>query len=163
MLTLIIHEAGHMIAALLCGAPVHGIRTRVGGLSLLCRADALSYPRAAIVYAGGAAANLLTAAVFYRSGTFAAFSVGAAVFNLLPLPGSDGVNIISALLSCSRSAHDDPGHAERIVRAISDAAVFAFWGLAVYISITGRGGMTLLLFAVGLIVYRLGADDGAFH
>lgn len=137
---------------MLCGAPVLGIRARAGGLSLLCRTEAVSYPCAALIYAGGAAANFLTAAFFARVQPLASFSVGAAVFNLLPLPGSDGEGMLYSLLSfCLASS----GIAERVVRVVSDSCVLAVWILAVYLSLTGRGGAILLIFAVGMIIFRL--------
>lgn len=154
---LLIHECGHAAASRICGAPVYGVGTRAGGLSLLCRADRLSYADAAFIYVSGAAANFLCAALFFRFRTFAAFSTGAAVFNLLPLPGSDGENFCSAVIAC---ATDDPIRASLIVGRISDACVFLFWAAAVYLSLTGRCGMTVLFFAVMLVVYRLGTKNG---
>lgn len=154
--TLLIHEVGHAVAALLCGVPVLGIRARAGGLSLLCRADAVSYPRAALIYAGGAAANLMTAVIFSREQPLSVFSVGAAVFNLLPLPGSDGEGILSSLLSfCTAS----PDIADRVVRSVSDVCVIAIWVAAVYLSLTGRGGALLLMFAIVMMICRLGERE----
>ena len=153
MLTLAIHEAGHIAAMAICGVPVLGIGARTGGLRLYSRADSLPYGKASFVYAGGAIANLLTAALFFRVTVFAAFSVGAAVFNLLPLPGSDGEMILSALLSRQL---DSPDLAFRIVRSVSDFFVFAFWCTAVYLGLVGRGSMTMLVFAIGMVIFRLG-------
>lgn len=148
-----IHEAGHIAAALLCGAPPLGIRARPGGLSLVCRTERLSYPRAALVYAGGAAANLLAAAAA-RQGTFCLFCVGAAVFNLLPLPGSDGVGILYSLLCC----FSGPAAAERAARAAADLGMLAFWCAAVYLSLTGQGGGAALVAAVLMLVCRFGGS-----
>ncbi len=157
-MTLLIHEAGHIAAALICGAPLLGIRARPGGLSLVCRTERLSYPRAAFVYAGGAAANLLAAAAARVGGgalsPLCAFSVGAAVFNLLPLPGSDGVGILYSLICCFAG----PGAAERISRAAADLGMLAFWVAAVYLSLTGQGGGAALAAAVLMLVCRFGGD-----
>ncbi len=154
-LTLGIHGAGHAAAAILCGAKVGGIRARAGGLSLLCRTDGLSYPRAAIVFAAGPAANLLTAALFAHIYPLSAFSLGAAVFNLFPLPGADGERIIESLLPLALPA----GTAYRVTRAVTNAFVALFWLLAVYLALTGRGGGIMLLFAVGMLLSRLGETE----
>ncbi len=154
-LTLLIHEAGHALSARACGAPVFGMRVRPGGLSMLCRTSALPYSRAAFVYAGGALANLLTAAVFFRVRPLASYSVGAAVFNLLPLPGSDGAGIVSALVAL---AVDDGARADKIVGAVSDACLILFWLLAVYLAVTGQGGGAALVFAVLLLMERFSGN-----
>ncbi len=95
-------------------------------------------------------ANLLTAALFTGT-TIASFSIGAAVFNLMPLPGADGEMLLASLLPLAVS----PVTADRITRTISDVFIILFWCVAVYLCLTGLGGGLLLIFAVGMLISRL--------
>lgn len=145
---ILIHELGHIAAAFSVGVRVRGMRARAGGFYI--DADAAgSYPRAALVYLGGAAANLVSALIF--RGELGAYCLGAAIFNLLPLPTSDGERALESIVSWLT---DDPYLSWRIARAASDAATALLWTSSMYMCLTGRGGAMPLVFATALIVAR---------
>lgn len=146
------HELGHIAAALLAGVRVRGLRLRRGGggLSLRADVDGASYMRALAVYAGGCIANIIAAAIFHAHTRFAAYCVGAALFNLLPLDGSDGSMMMYAMLCL---VTDDANKAWRTCRAVCGVTLAVVWVTAVYMALTGRGA-ELLVIAVLLIVAR---------
>ena len=152
-ITLAIHELGHVAAACAVGVRIGGIRARSGGLKIESCADASSYPRAFIIYIGGAAANIAAALILRNVYPLSAYCVGAAAFNLLPLPASDGTMIIYTLAAWLT---DSPDAAYRISRIATDLTLAAFWVAAVYMSMTGKADILPLIFAVGMLVVRLG-------
>ncbi len=151
-MAVVCHEIGHITAAMLAGVRMRGFRLRRGGggLSLRADADGASYMRALAVYAGGCIANIIAAAIFHAHTQFAAYCVGAALFNLLPLDGSDGSMMMYALLCIFT---DDANKAWRTCRAVCGVTLTAVWVAAVYMALTGRGA-ELLVIAVLLIVAR---------
>ena len=153
VLTLAVHELGHITAARSVGVGVGGIHMRSGGLSIEAYADSVSYMRAFIIYIGGAAANIAAALIFRDAIPLSAYCVGAAVFNLLPLPASDGTMIIYTLAAWLT---DSPNTSYRISRGVTDLTLVVFWLAAVYMSMTGRGDILPLIFAGGMLVVRLG-------
>ena len=154
IIAIAVHELGHIAAACAVGVRMGGMRVRRdGGFALYADADKASYIRAFAVYAGGAAANIAAAILFCTHAQFAAYNLGAAAFNLLPLPASDGTMIIYTLTAWLT---DSPDLAYRVSHTVTDLSLAVFWIAAVYISMTGRGGAMPLIFAVGLLVNRLG-------
>ncbi len=151
-MAVVCHELGHITAAFLAGVRVRGLRLRRGGggLSLHADADSASYMRALAVYAGGCIANIIAAAIFHAHTQFAVYCVGAALFNLLPLDGSDGSMMMYSMLCL---VTDDANKAWRISRAVCGVTLAVVWVTAVYMALTGRGA-ELLVIAVLLIVAR---------
>lgn len=147
----LIHEAGHVFAAALFGARVSGFGAVGSGLRLrIYGAETLSYGRVAAVYAGGAAFNLISLLLPGMGERFRLYSVGVAVFNLIPLRGSDGDLIIYTLLS----ALSDPFRGERIRRAISSFTLLVFWCAAVLVNLTGGGNLPMLLAVTAVIIAK---------
>ncbi len=147
----LIHEAGHLTAAALAGARVGwpgavggGLRMRVTGT------EAMPYLRVIAVYAAGAAFNLASLLIPGMGERFRIYSIGAAVFNLLPLRGSDGEGILRGLLS----ALFDPLRAERACRAVASVTLCAFWCWAVIYNLRGRGDPAMLLAVIAVIIAK---------
>jgi Zn-dependent protease len=93
-----VHEAGHVIAARLCGLPSRITLTWMGPAAVIGHADIdLTRWQVRMTAIAGPAANLLFAFVVcvpLGLGIAAALSLVYAVFNLLPIPKSDGTKIL---------------------------------------------------------------------
>jgi len=111
---LILHECGHLAVALLCGVKVRTVGICITGLYTKRE----SGPRLAnlLISFSGPLVNLLLAAAL-QSGlpAFARVNLIIGIFNLLPLPHSDGSRIIALLRQRS------PRRTVRYVEAASPA------------------------------------------
>lgn len=90
-----VHEYGHLTAALLQGVPVKrlGWRTFHGSYVLRERAPRLGVE--ILISIAGPAANIVAAALMYPVVWFWSFNLVLALSNLLPiLPGSDGARVL---------------------------------------------------------------------
>ncbi|MCD7783318.1 MAG: hypothetical protein LUI15_05480 [Firmicutes bacterium] len=145
----LIHEAGHIVAASLFGVKPEKPRAVFGGLSMRL-AGSTSYPRGIIILAGGAIFNALFA-LFPAGALFRACSLGAAVYNLLPLPYTDGEGILYSLLAWRLDA---PDTAYRITRAVSGVSLAIFFVFAIYVNAVGIGGGTALLLSLIFLLMR---------
>ena len=107
LFAVLIHGAGHYLAARLCGLRPRRVRLTATGLRLVSEGGYPSYLAEALVALGGPLANLLSALLALLTGvgagTFCALSVYLALLNLLPLDGFDGASALRCLL-CARHA-----------------------------------------------------------
>jgi Zn-dependent protease len=122
------HEAGHLIALALLGAPAREIR--LGALGAVMEADVsrLGFGAEAVAAAAGPAAGILLALAAARScpelaGTSAALSA----LNLLPCGSLDGGRILRAGLSAFLGADAT----EKAVTAVTCVCAACFAGLAI--------------------------------
>lgn len=145
----LIHEAGHIVVSSLLGVKPAKPRAVFGGLSMRL-AGGTSYPRGIIILAGGAIFNALFALI--PAGTlFRACNLGAAAYNLLPLPYTDGEGILYSLLAWLLDA---PDTAYRITRAVSDVFLAIFFLFALYVNAVGIGGGAALLLSLIFLLLR---------
>ena len=93
---MILHECGHVVAALACGIRVKRVGLCSKGLYTV-REPGPTWINVA-VSAAGPVVNLLLAVVLWRSmPSFAQVNVIACLYNLLPIPNSDGTRILGLL------------------------------------------------------------------
>ncbi len=158
----VVHEAGHISAALVFGVELRRIRILPAGFLIDYEAGSVPYSKSAIILLAGAAANLLAAAVTALfCGTkayFFAVNIGLAFFNLLPMYGLDGGGVLFYILALSISGADADARAARITRVICGVVLFLFWLAAVYINVKSGGSLPMLFAAVYLIT-RYAAED----
>jgi Zn-dependent protease len=91
---MILHEGGHISAAWFCGVKVKRIGISRTGFYTV-REQGPRWANVCISFAGPAVNLLIAIAVHKQMPTFAFVNLIACVFNLLPLPNSDGRRILS--------------------------------------------------------------------
>lgn len=114
-----IHEAGHLIVSLLCGAKIRGISITPGGAVI--ETDMLTpWKRLLASISGPAAGCCLLPFVKYIP-LCATFAFVHSIFNLLPIGDLDGAEILRTVLRmvCSREQASQISHVTDIaVRAV---------------------------------------------
>ena len=102
LVSLLLHEAGHMFAAKSLGVPVREFGLRLGG-TYVKRARAVRHREEILIAASGPMMNFLLVVPFFFIPRFgpqlAACNLAVGLVNLLPLPSSDGLRIVRNLLS----------------------------------------------------------------
>lgn len=168
-LAALIHELGHLAAAVACGVRITGMRLDLFGARLELP-GLLSYRQELLVALGGPAANLLTAAVLFRAwtacgcpvcgaspslsgwalvlGVLLPASLGLCAVNLLPVASLDGGRILSCLLSLTLGADA----ARRVLRLLSLFLLTLLWLLSVYALLRAGQFLSLFVFSFSLLV-----------
>lgn len=168
-LAALIHELGHLAAAVACGVRITGMRLDLFGARLELP-GLLSYRQELLVALGGPAANLLTAAVLFRAwtacgcpvcgaspslsgwalvlGVLLPASLGLCAVNLLPIATLDGGRILSCLLSLTLGADV----ARRVLRLLSLFLLTLLWLLSVYALLRAGQFLSLFVFSFSLLV-----------
>lgn len=149
--SVLIHEAGHIIAASAFGVGLERGYRFFGIRIMLDGTQRIGYVKEAIIYAAGAAFNLLSLLIPGMSEGFYVCSVGAALFNLIPFPGSDGSAIIAALMASVAS----PIVADKVKNALEQTFLTLIWLFAVYANIDGRGNFALLIAVTVMLVSKM--------
>ena len=166
-LAALIHELGHLAAAVACGVRITGMRLDLFGARLELP-GLLSYRQELLV--GGPAANLLTATVLFRAwtacgcpvcgaspslsgwalvlGVLLPASLGLCAVNLLPVATLDGGRILSCLLSLTLGADA----ARRVLRLLSLFLLSLLWLLSVYALLRAGQFLSLFVFSFSLLV-----------
>lgn len=98
----VLHEAGHLAAMSILGAPVRLVELRASGMGIV-RGGKLGYGQELVILAAGAATNLVAALILLLEGSsgsqhFSAANAAVAIFQLLPLGGLDGGSILELLM-----------------------------------------------------------------
>lgn len=168
-LAALIHELGHLAAAVACGVRITGMRLDLFGARLELP-GLLSYRQELLVALGGPAANLLTATVLFRAwtacgcpvcgaspslsgwalvlGVLLPASLGLCAVNLLPVASLDGGRILSCLLSLTLGADA----ARRVLRLLSLFLLSLLWLLSVYALLRAGQFLSLFVFSFSLLV-----------
>jgi len=155
MLGIIIHESGHIIAAIAVKAPAKGISTQHFGISLYYDFSGLSYAKELFVHISGAAANFISAALafylFDRSvciDFFVLSSLSFGIFNLIPFRKSDGGRALSAALSIVFNVETQ----EKLTYIFHFISVLFFWSVSVYLQFIYTVNISLLILSVYLLL-----------
>ncbi len=168
-LAALIHELGHLAAAVACDVRIAGMRLDLFGARLELP-GVLSYRQELLVALGGPAANLLTAAVLFRAwitcgcpvcgaspslsgwalvlGVLLPASLGLCAVNLLPVATLDGGRILSCLLSLTLGADT----ARRVLRLLSLSLLTLLWLLSVYALLRAGQFLSLFVFSFSLLI-----------
>lgn len=148
LLACLVHELGHMAAALAFGGHMARLQLSVVGaeLSFSYRAP-LSYGQDSVVALAGPAANLLLGGIFFSLHRHlpAAMSLGLGAFNLLPILPLDGGRVAYGLLADRL----DPDWADRLLTASAGCLVGILIGAGA-VTAVHYANVTLLLTALWL-------------
>lgn len=174
-LAAVLHEMGHMVAALLCGVQLSGLQLDLYG-ARLGLPGLLSYGQEILIAAGGPAANLLTVGMLFpawRSVGYPLYgagelwpgaagflsvlipaSLGLCAINILPVATLDGGRILYCLLAQlygDRAVH----LAQRICTGV---LLGGMWLLSVYALLRAGQQLSLFVFSFTLLVRCLDED-----
>ena len=149
LLACVVHELGHMAAALAFGGRAERLSLTVVGAELFFFYRApLSYGQECLVALAGPAANLLLGGSFFALGRYlpAVLSLGVGAFNLLPILPLDGGRVLYGLLADRL----DPDWADRFLTASAGCLVGLLTGAGA-IAAARYANVTLLLTALWLL------------
>jgi membrane-associated protease RseP (regulator of RpoE activity) len=157
----VIHESGHLLAAIILGIPMRSLDIGIFGASLKVRGSLISYPKEFMLCAAGPGANFLSAlaVIFFSEHRgcysecgewFISVSVMLGLLNLIPAEGFDGGRMLSVLLTCFFG----PRIAAKILSLSTFASIVALWMLSVYLLLRYGTSLSLFTFTVSLF-YRL--------
>ncbi|MBQ9747934.1 MAG: M50 family metallopeptidase [Clostridia bacterium] len=148
--SVILHEAGHLIASLLFGRAPQSIRLMPAGISITLPPPR-SYKEELTVAAAGPAVSLLWYAVTrylpsVASEETAGITLILAVLNLLPITGFDGGRICHALISFTASE----ALADRLLATTTALSLSVLWTLSLYVLFYSGVNVALLFFCACL-------------
>ena len=150
----LLHEIGHIIAALICRVRIENVTLFPCGADMRLGSSMRSYLADAFIAGAGATMNIILALGIHFTEAFVSsadavrllnYSVGCnislAVINLMPVRHLDGGNLISALLLCRH----DPAVTEKTLGFLSLISLFVMWVAAVYILFVKDGSPSLFM------------------
>ena len=148
-----LHEAGHMLAAALCGAARPSFRLVWGGF-VLSYPGIRGTPRRLIVSLSGCAVSVALWALLPRGSIIGLYSLGLAAVNLLPVTGLDGGEAFFAVCDAVLS----PAAAYRTARAVSVVAALALFAFNCAVQLKYGMNFTLLALTLYLTVSIIGSE-----
>lgn len=157
----IIHECGHLMAAVLLGIPLRSLDVGLFGASLRVRGSLISYPKEFLLCAAGPAMNFLSALAvvifsehrgyYSECGEwFMSVSVMLGLLNLIPAEGFDGGRMLSVILTSMLG----PRISARILSVTSFLSIVILWMFSVYLLLRYGTSLSLFVFTLSLF-YRL--------
>lgn len=148
LLSALLHELGHYIAACALGVGVKRITVYPFGADMALTSGLRSYGTDLVIAGAGATVNLLLAALGYGmgNGELIMSNLLLAGVNLLPVAGLDGGAILMALAGLAGR------RGELLVKITSFISLFFLWLAAVYILLIIGGDPSLFVLACGLFV-----------
>lgn len=157
----VLHESGHMLAAMLLGIPLRSLEIGIFGASLKVRGSLISYPKEFLLCAAGPGANFLSSfaviafsehrGYYSECGEwFVSVSVMLGLLNLMPAEGFDGGRMLSVVLTSLFG----PRSSASILSLSTFLSIVALWMLSVYLLLRYGTSLSLFIFTVSLF-YRL--------
>lgn len=151
--SVILHELGHTMAAVLLGKRVIGVRIVPTGLNITLSAPS-SYAEEICIAAAGPLMNLLYAMSapllpYGLGGVVVSVSLLLMLLNLLPLVSLDGGRMLGAALSVLFGVNT----AERVLSLLTLAILWMLWTLSLYVFFYSGVNFMLLLFCAYLFSY----------
>lgn len=149
LLACLLHELGHVLAAMACGGSVRQLSLTIVGAELTISYDVpLSYGKDTFIALAGPAVNLVTGGLLLALGQQlpGALSLGIGAFNLLPIQPLDGGRVLYALLA----EHLDPDWADRLMTAAAGCLVGGLVGIGAIVA-AHYANVTLLVTALWLL------------
>ena len=164
LLSVGLHEAGHMTMALLCHVPLGGFHASSFEARIHLTGESVSYRKEACICLAGPLVNILTALLLYPAGGrilqddpisfFCTVSIALAVLNLFPISDFDGGRI----LYCMISQLLGPNTASSVCRFCSFFSLFFLWSISVYVLLRTGGNFSLFFFSVSLFLKIIETD-----
>ncbi len=153
VLSVTIHELGHIFVARLRSIGVSEFKLGIFGAAIFPREQLFSYKDEIFLCLGGPAANLLSVAVcllfkISPSSLFIMSSLALGALNMLPIKGFDGGRILSAFLNM----HLSPKAAETVCRLISFIFLFSLWCISVYFLLRRAATLSLFVFSASVFI-----------
>ena len=153
LLSVTIHELGHIITAKICRIPMSQFKLGIFGASLTPSELLYSYPKEILLCLGGPVFNFASILIFYpiygtsmTNSLFLLSSAALGILNMLPIVGFDGGRILSALLNIFLS----PYIALKILKLISFTFIFTLWCFSVYLLLRTSSSLTMFVFSISL-------------
>jgi Zn-dependent protease len=104
LFTILLHEYGHLTAALAQGVPVKQLGWKSFHGAYIKRETSPTQWREMVIWCAGPAANLMAAAWFYPTPWWWSFNLVLGLSNLIPLmSGSDGDRMLRCYLKVKRT------------------------------------------------------------
>lgn len=157
MLAALIHECGHVVAALICGASFRFGGAGLAGVSIEYNCLNLTFLKEIIIAVSGALANVIAAVIldilnkkcFGNSSLafFAACNFILGFINIIPVKAFDG----GAILKCALLIVFNENIAEKIYIIITSAFSVILWVFAIYIQLILGGNLSLLLISIYIL------------
>ena len=147
VVALLLHEAGHLTAAVCLGIPLRRLHLEPGGAAMTFDFSHAGYLAEAIVHASGPLFGIAAALLFCRMSPYlSGLSLTLSLVNLLPIRGLDGGGLLTSLLSLRFL----PDTVWRITEAASGAALLVLWAAILWIELRVGPDLALLAFVLAL-------------
>ncbi len=157
----VLHESGHMIAAVLLRVPLRSLDIGTFGASLKVRGSLISYPKEFLLCAAGPAMNFLSAIIaiifsehrgyYSECGEwFIAVSIMLGFLNLIPAEGFDGGRMLAVVTSSVFGPHVSA----KVIAFTTFSSIVLLWMVSIYLLIRYGTSLSLFVFTVSLF-YRL--------
>ena len=157
----LVHELGHLLAAMLMRIPLRSLDIGIFGASLKVRGSLISYSKEFFLCAAGPAMNFLfsSAVIAYSEHRgyysecgewFASVSLMLGVLNLIPAEGFDGGRMLSVVLTSLFG----PRAAAKIISVTGFLSILLLWMFSVYLLLRFGTSLSLFIFTASLF-YRL--------
>lgn len=146
LISILVHEAGHLIAGKLLQIPVEEIQFRLSGIVI--RTGTMGCRDEALISAAGPAASMLLALLSLRvSSMLCIIAALHGAFNLLPIYPLDGGRILRIWLLCFCSNE----HTMKIMNWISKIIISALMVVACWLTIFLQAGIWPIFAALVLL------------
>ena len=154
---ILLHGAGHMLAAALVGTRFGRLRISATGLRLMTDRSFASYRAEAVTALGGPLLNLVGAwgahaLLGERGAVFVVLSLYLGLLNLAPIRGFDGARVLSCVLCARHTLLPSclPHVAERVIDVLSATLTLLLWLIAVYLLLRRGSALSLYVFCLQL-------------
>ena len=153
ILSVTIHECGHLVMARLCHIPIRQLKLGILGAALTPSELLYSYKKEILLCLGGPIFNFLSMLIFFPLcrtshilGYFFMSSFALGTLNLLPIIGFDGGRVLSAILNMVLS----PYASKKIMSIISFIFIFTLWCISVYLLLKISASLSMFIFSVSI-------------
>ena len=155
LLAVIIHEGGHIIAAVALGKGFSGLELGIFGARLNLSERLLSYGEEFAICIAGPAANILSVlfilGAYMKSESesllyFILSSLFLAFINLLPIKTFDG----GRMLFCIIARISDEQKADFFLKVFSFISLFFIWSLSLYLLLRHTSSLSLFVFSASV-------------
>ena len=142
------HEAGHLLAIVLCNNRVESICFSPMGITINRRGGAASYLHDIFIYSMGPAFSFILAVIcfFFSAHNLAMISISLFAINIVPIKIFDGGKILYSILCIFI-----PNTAQKTVNCISGSVICVLWILSIYVILVT--GENFSLFAMCIYLF----------